>query len=197
MPTSTKSLEWIDRIEVFSDALPSLTKDGKEMTKRELVKKVATRNIPESWKHDFTLQSGDKLKTLIYSKKILMKVERAYDFEPRKSRKKTRKKPSDNGNENGDKTDSTSSGRKQRRLQGHDHMWKDCPNNPYSSSFAGTHFSIIRDREHAAANEANLEDKNKDDRSAHKSTRSKHRTEGPRKYTLLKCLPGANQEVSR
>ena len=55
-------------------------------------------------------------------------------------------------------------------------MWKDCPNNPYSIGFGGTHFSIICDRERAAANEANLEDKNKDDESAHKSTRSRHRT---------------------
>jgi hypothetical protein len=178
MPTSMKSSEWIDRIKVINAALPSLTKGGKEMTERELVRKVVTANIPESWKRDFTLQGGDKLKTLKDAKKALMKIERAYGFEPRTSRKKARTKTSDNGNENGDRTDSSSSGKKQCRLQGHDHMWKDCPNNPYSSGFGGTHFSIIRERERAAANEAKLEDKNKDDESAHKSTRSKYRTKG-------------------
>ena len=55
-------------------------------------------------------------------------------------------------------------------------MWKDCPNNPYSSCFTGSHFSVIRDRERASANEAKLDDKTKGDKSARKSTRSKHHT---------------------
>ena len=126
---------------------------------------TVTRNIPEFLKQIFTLQGGNKLKTLKDAKKALMKIEQAYDSEPQTSCKKTRNKPSDNGNENGNKSDSSSSGKKQCRLQGHDHMWKDCPNNPYSSGFTGTHFSVIRDCEHAAANEATLEDKNKDDES--------------------------------
>ena len=133
--------------------------DGKDMAERELVRKVTIRNIPESWKRDVTLQGGNKFQTLEDAKKALMKIERTYDFEPQKSCKKMRKTPSDNGNKNGDKTDTSSSGKKQCRLQGHDHVWKDCPNTLYSSSFTGTQFSVIRDCERAAAHEANLEDK--------------------------------------
>jgi hypothetical protein len=92
-------------------ALPSLAKDGQEMTERKLVRKVVIRNIPESWKRDFALKGGEKLKTLKYAKRALMTIERAYDFEPRTRRKKTRNKASDNGNENGDKTDTSSLGK--------------------------------------------------------------------------------------
>ena len=90
--TIMKSVVRIDRIEVINATIPSLAKDGQEMTERKLVRKVVIRNIPESSKQAFTLQEGDKLKTLKDEKKALMKIEQAYGSEPRTSRKKTRNK---------------------------------------------------------------------------------------------------------
>jgi hypothetical protein len=55
MPSNIKSSERVGRIEVINPVLSSLAKDGKETTERELARKVVSRNIPESWRWEFTL----------------------------------------------------------------------------------------------------------------------------------------------
>ena len=45
------------------------------------------------------------------------------------------------------------------RLNGHNHLWRNCPNNPSSKNYNETHYSIIRDQERAGTTEPS---KNKD-----------------------------------
>jgi hypothetical protein len=113
------------------------------------------------------------LKTPKDTKKALTKIEQAYAFEPWASHKNPRKKndkPEPNGNihENGNSIDTSSSDKIQCRSHGHDHLWKDCHNNPDLSSFTGTYFLVIPDRERAVVV--------KDDDLAPKFTKSKHHT---------------------
>ena len=145
MPKNMKAGDYIDRVEVILDRLPLLDKEADKMSDREAVRKIIAPNIPNDWRKDFILKEGDKAKNFKQVKTILKTIEKARgvnktDKEESSGKKKTPKEPAP-----------TPPDKNKCRLVGHNHNWKNCPNNPNSKNYNGIHYSKIREQERAGA----------------------------------------------
>ena len=161
--------KWTDQIEAIVERLPLLEKSAEKMDEREIVRKIITKNIPSSWEKDFILKEGDKAKTLEEAKKILKIVERAAT-----KRENDEKVQSDTNVQKLPANQNPSKTKNMCRLKNHDHPWKECPNNPHSKNYNGTHFRKIRERERANDNKGNDSDSNVESRKS-KRRKLKHR----------------------
>ena len=123
-PRKMTSKQWLNRICTINTYLPEMKKGQKKYSEEELIEKVVTDNIPDSWVDNFELLDGPKATTILDVQLTLQKIERC---ENNKNSQRTEKSNEGKGKKSGD------NGNKNRsnpcRIEGHDHDWKDCPNN--------------------------------------------------------------------
>ena len=108
---------------MINERLSLLDKESEKLSEPETIRKIITPNIPKEWERDYLLKEGDRAKTLKAAKtilKIIEKADRSKKMEEEPSGKKTPKEqpapyPTDTN---------------KCRLIGHNHLWKNCPNNP-------------------------------------------------------------------
>ena len=174
-PRDMNVADWIDRVEVINERLSLLDREEEKLGERETIRKVITPNIPKQWERDYILKEGERAKTLKAVKTILKTIEKAHgngEVEKEPSGKKKPGEPAPNQSETN-----------KCRLIGHNHLWKNCPNNPTSKNYNGTHYSRIREQERAGTPAPNKnEDKStrSDDESSrssrhHKKKKHRHR----------------------
>ena len=165
MPLNMKVTDWIDQVEVSNERLSLLDRESEKLSKREGICKVIMPNTPKEWEGDYLLKKGDKVKTLKAVKTILTTTKKAHrhiEVEGEPSGNKKTKEPTQNI------TDTNKC-----RLIRHNHLWNNCLNNPGSKNYNGTHYSKIREQEHA---DTTAPSKNKD-----KSTNSDDESKRPHK----------------
>ena len=182
MPRDMKVQDWIDRLEVINERLPLIDRSADKLSERETIRKVITPNIPREWERDYLLKEGDKAKTLKAVKTILKTIEKAHrndKVEQEPSGKKKPKEPAPNKTDN-DKC----------RLNGHNHLWKNCPNNPRSKNYNGTHYSKIRDQERAGttAPGKNEDTSTKSDDGSKRPHKKRHRDRDRREVSSLNSI---------
>ena len=117
------------------------------------------------------MKEGDNAKTLKAVKTILKTIEKAH------RNIKVEKEPSGNKKPKEQPTPNTTDTNK-CRLIGHNHTWKNSPNNPASKNYNGTHYSKIREQECAsttAPGKTNDKSTNSDDESKRPHKKTKHR----------------------
>ena len=124
-PRKMTSKEWLNRIKVINNYLPRMKNGQPKYSDEELVEKIVQDNIPDSWQEKFELLDGPKATNLRTVQLTLQKIERCENVE---NSKKVEKSDGKNKKKSGD-----SSGGQQRsnpcRKEGHNHDWKDCPDN--------------------------------------------------------------------
>ena len=183
MPRNMKVADWIDRAEVINERLSLLDKDSEKLSERETICKVITPNIPKEWERDYLLKEGDKAKTLKAAKTILKTIEKAHrnsEVEEEPSGNKKPKEPA-----------STITDTNKCRLIGHNHLWKNCPNNPVSKNYNGIHYSKIREQERAGTIVPSKNDDrstNSDDESKRPHKKKKHRNRERREVSSINSI---------
>ena len=181
-PRDMKVSDWIDRLEVINERLPLIDRSADKLSERETIRKVISPNIPRAWERDYLLKEGDKAKTLKAVKTILKTIEKAHrndEVEEEPSSKKKPKEPAHNP------TDINKC-----RLNGHNHLWKNCPNNPISKSYNGTHYSKIREQERAGttAPRKNEDTSTKSDDESKRPHKRRHRDRERREVSSLNSI---------
>ena len=124
------------------------------------------------------MKEGDKTKTLKAVKTTLKTIEKAH------RNGEVEKEPS--GNKKPKEPVHQSTDINKCRLNGHNHLWKNCPNNLNSKNYNGTHCSKVQDQERAGTPASS---KNKD-----ASTESD--TESKRPHKKRKHCGRERREVS-
>ena len=158
-----KAADWIDRIEVIRKHLPLIDKEVDKLSKREIVHKLISNNIPELWERDYILKDSGQGKTLKAVKKILKTIKKAHAKDKMEEESSMYKE--------GQRNCHRSHKKNMRRLHGHNHLLKDCPNNPSSKKYNGTHYSKIWKQEKTGA--SSQQDEDKSTKSAEKRSESK------------------------
>ena len=162
--------------------VPLIDRLADKLSERETIRKVISPNIPRAWERDYLLKEGDKAKTLKAVKTILKTIEKAHrndEVEEEPSSKKKPKEPAHNP------TDINKC-----RLNGHNHLWKNCPNNPISKSYNGTHYSKIREQERAGttAPRKNEDTSTKSDDESKRPHKRRHRDRERREVSSLNSI---------
>ena len=170
MPRTMKVADYIDRVEVINERLSLLDKEAEKLSERETIRKIITPNIPKEWERDYLLKEGDKAKTLKAAKTILKIIEKADRSKKMEEEPSGKKKPKEQPAPNTTDTNKC-------RLIGHNHTWKNCPNNPASKNYNGTHYSKIREQERAgttAPGKTDDKSTNSDNESKRHRKKTKH-----------------------
>ncbi len=116
-------------------------KDGKKMRKKDLIMKDLTKNPPQYLVKDFIMKEGNTFKTIKEARKLLNQIKKAYYMS--KKFKTSNKKETNQTNSKEDGTKENPTGNRYW-LPGHNHPWKESPNNPKSTNFNGTHFKRLK-----------------------------------------------------
>ena len=117
------------------------------------------------------MKEGDKAKTLKAAKTTLKTIEKAHRNIKVEEEPSGNKKPKEHPTPNTTDTNKC-------RLIGHNHNWKNCPNNPASKNYNGTHYSKIREQERAGTTAPGKTDDmstNSDDESKRLLKKKRHR----------------------
>ncbi len=97
-------------------------------------------SVPSQWL--FFMKEGDTLKTIKEARKLLKWIEKAHYMSKKSKTSSNKEKNQTSSKEEGPKENPTWN---KCHLPGHNHPWKECPNNPGSNNFNGTHFKQVRE----------------------------------------------------
>ena len=117
------------------------------------------------------MKERDKAKTPKAAKTILKTIEKAHRNIKVEQEPSGNKKPKEHPTPNTTDTNKC-------RLIGHNHTWKNCPNNPASKNYNGTQYSKIHEQERAGTTapvKINEKSTNSNDESKRHRKKKKHR----------------------
>ena len=120
-PHDMKVHKWIQRMKTINSYLPTLSNGAISLTEIQLVK-IITRNIPKTWKTQFKLADGHKLKTTIEAQKKLRLLEKE-----EKRQKQIKLKDKEVFKRKEDNKSSGNFKNKCTRYKDDEHEWFDCP----------------------------------------------------------------------
>ncbi len=160
IPKKMDMMDALNRLMVMNESLPMLEKGGESLTEQQLISDIIAKKLPIQYRKDFLLLDGDKAKKITDVKKILKKVQRANNATTKQHNAEVqqlqqqidelkKQVSNSNNNHNTNKEGGTRDDGK-CRLKGHEHDWNECPNNPRSKKYNGTHYSEIRRKEREA-----------------------------------------------
>ena len=90
--------------------------------------KIILNAIPEAWERDFESFDGPDKTTIREVQEVLLKIERCEDLEAKHNAKKEDRQKGKKRTKEGDEKGKKKS-KNPCRIEGHDHDWKDCPDN--------------------------------------------------------------------
>lgn len=123
-PENCKLDDWI---KVINNIFPLLGKKAGKLTEHEIICKIITNNIPKFWERDWILKDDGQAKMIKSVKKILKILKKVYATGKKEPSNKKVKEAATNTTKNN-----------MYHLNGHNYLWKDCPNNPNSEKYNET-----------------------------------------------------------
>ena len=147
-PRSMHIDNYIRRTKTLNNYIPLMDIGATELTEREMIRQVVLKGIPVTWNLDLKRANNHKCATLAELQKILKPIEEADEAERRFNDGKKKRggggdrhqhqhqRQHQHEKRNGGGGDQRSNaGDKPCRKQGHDHKWKNCPDNRYGNNF--------------------------------------------------------------
>ena len=129
-----------------------------KLTEREMIKQVVLKGIPVVWSLDLKRANNHNCATLSELQAVLKPIEEADESEREYKEKKKGTRPKKEGYIK----DGLKSGDKPCRKPGHNHKWKDCPDNRFGKNYRSneTNNNEINERDSSREREIRCEDEN-------------------------------------
>ena len=140
-PRSQKIENCIRRVKTVNNYIPLMKQRAQKLTKRELIKTVILKTIPNKWLQDLKRANNHNLAILEELQSVLKPIEEA-DESDQQENSRQKQKPRFERPSNG--STSRGKGNNPCKKDGHKHDWKDCPDNKYGNNFHESHQQDIQ-----------------------------------------------------